>query len=303
MEAKVNRFVLMDTFVRIVEMGSFTEAARLLNTSQPTVSRQLQSLESFIGLELINRTTHGMRITEAGRRYYDYARTLISEMMQFENGMRGELVEPRGLLRVAVPHLLAPEWLTAVASCYFEACPLVKLEWVTSEVPARFHEEAIDCVIRFGQPFDQTSEVRQVGVLERIVVASPAFLAQHEFDQSDCASFCRIPWISQSNRYKKNLVLRNGRQERCELKIDPVFAADQALVTREAARQGIGAVLIPERMVRDDIREGRLVRILPEWVGEPIPVNILFAQDMSESLKLAKFIDVAASAIRKILEA
>lgn len=93
----------MDTFVRIVEMGSFTEAARLLNTSQPTVSRQLQSLESFIGLELINRTTHGMRVTEAGRRYYEYARTLISEMVQFEHTMRGELIDPRGNLCVAVP--------------------------------------------------------------------------------------------------------------------------------------------------------------------------------------------------------
>ncbi|CAB3752898.1 hypothetical protein GQ57_20325 [Burkholderia sp. MSh2] len=303
MDFKVNRFVLMDTFVRIVEMGSFTEAARLLNTSQPTVSRQLQSLESFIGLELINRTTHGMRITEAGRRYYEYARKLISEMVQFEHDMRGERVEPRGYLRVAVPHLLAPEWLTNVAARYFEACPLVKLEWVTSEAPARFHEESIDCIIRFGQPFDQTSEVRQVGELDRIVVASPAFVEKHAFDQSDCASFRDIPWISLVNKDKNKLVLHNDRQERCELKIDPVFSADQVLVTREAARQGIGAVLIPEWVVRDDIAAGRLVRILPEWVGEPVPVNIMFSQEMGESAKLAKFIDVAASAIHQVLKA
>lgn len=291
----------MDTFVRIVEMGSFTEAARLLNTSQPTVSRQLQSLESFIGLELINRTTHGMRVTEAGRRYYEYARTLISEMVQFEHTMRGELIDPRGNLCVAVPPLLTPEWLTNVAARYFAACPLVKLQWVTSEAPARFHEEAIDCIIRFGHPFDQSSDVRQVGEIERIVVASPEFIDRHPFDQSDCASFGRIPWISSFDRNKNRLVMCNEAQGRYEFKIDPAFSSDQVLVAREAARRGIGAALIPEWVVRDDIAEGRLARIFPEWIGESIPVNIISSPEMSESLKLAKFIEVATSAIQTCL--
>ncbi|KWF34084.1 LysR family transcriptional regulator [Burkholderia pseudomultivorans] len=300
MDAKVNRFVLMDTFVRIVEMGSFTEAAKLLNSSQPTVSRQLQSLENFIGLELISRSTHGMRITDAGRRYYEYAKTLISEMVQFENTMRGELIEPRGRLRVAVPHLFAPDWLMKVASRYFDVCPLVKLEWVTSEAPARFYEEAMDCVIRFGPPFDQTSEVRQVGELDRIVVASPEFIKRHPVNESDC-TLGQMPWVALSDRNQHKLTLVNEMRERREVKIDPVFSADHVMVVKAAVCQSIGAALIPEWVVRNDLREGRLIRILPEWAGESIPINIIFSTEMRESVKLIKFVNVATSAIEEIL--
>lgn len=302
MDVKINRLALMDTFVKIVEVGSFTEAAKSLNTSQPTVSRQLRSLEDLLGMELVRRTTHGMRVTDAGKRYYEYSRALISDMVQFENIMRGEHVEPRGSLRIIVPQLLVPEWLTVVASRYFKECPQVKLEWMAHDKPVRFHEEAVDCVIRFGLPFDQASAVRSVGMLERIVLASPDLLERCGIDESPIASSGKLPWISLSADYRTRLQLFDDHQRGHEFQIDPVFVADQILATREAARQGIGALLVPEWAVTDDIKSGSLVRIFPAWAGAPMPINIIYPKDGESTPKLARFLEVAESAIQEIFE-
>ena len=101
-------------------------------------------------MQLLHRTTHGMSLTEGGRRYYEYARNLIQELETFENDLRAECCHPKGLLRVVVPSAFGQDWLVEIAAQYLKAYPTSRLEWRLSDSPVRFAEDAVDCVIRVG---------------------------------------------------------------------------------------------------------------------------------------------------------
>jgi DNA-binding transcriptional LysR family regulator len=105
-------------------------------------------LEEHLGIQLLNRTTRGISLTEVGRRYYDYARTLSKELNKFENELRGESCLPCGLLRVVVPSGFGQDRLVEVAARYLKVYPAARLEWKLSESPVRFVDGVVDCAIQ-----------------------------------------------------------------------------------------------------------------------------------------------------------
>lgn len=289
-----NQLALINTFVRIVSAGSFSRAAKQLNTSQPTVSRQLRLLEAHLGIQLLNRSTRGISLSEAGQRYYEYARALSEELDRFENELRGETKLPVGLLRVVVPSAFGQSRLIEVAAQYLKVNPAVRLEWKLSESPARFVDDAVDCAIQVDTIKDELVIARKLGEVNKIVVVAPALLL-HYGDVCKPEDSSKLPWVTLSNHHSGSIQLRDQWGNTRTVDISPSFMADSVPVTRQAALLKIGAALISSCAVSADIAAGSLTHILPNWSSLPVPIYLVYPKSQHYPIKLRKFVDLIIS--------
>lgn len=150
LSASADRVSQLQTFVRIVEAGSLSAAAAQLGTTQPTVSRRLAALESALGVLLLRRSTHTMKLTEDGARCLERARDLLAGLESFDAELRGGSMEPRGTLRVVVPHAFGQELLVAPLAAFLRRAPEVSVEWILHDGQPNFIADGIDCAIHVG---------------------------------------------------------------------------------------------------------------------------------------------------------
>ena len=150
----IDRIDLMQTFIRIGESGSLSAAAVQLSTSQPTVSRRLQSLERLLGAKLILRTTHAMKLTDDGERCYQQAKLLLDQWSALEDQLRGAGDEPVGTLRVRAPHAFGQDQMIEPLTRYLQRYPNVTVDWMLNDRTPDFLSEDIDCAIQVGNAAD-----------------------------------------------------------------------------------------------------------------------------------------------------
>lgn len=298
---KINQLALMDTFARIVETGSFTEAARLLNTSQPTVSRQLRMLEEHLGVPLINRTTHGMDVTQTGRRYYEYVRYLINDLMDFEELVRSERNIAHGTLRVSAPSGFENNVIAEISSRYIEACPKVKLEWQTNENTVKFYENAIDCAISTLPPGNFNAAFEIMGYSKRLIVATPDFVDQSSNDFTLYDDISLHSWIACSPHYRNEIELFHHNGKTVDVKINPVCTVDHPITARKLVKSNIGIALLPELMISDALASGELVRIFPDFEGCPVPLNIIYKDSNQNLAKIKEFISITKQVFKGMI--
>lgn len=289
-----NQLSLINTFVQIVSAGSFSRAAQQLNTSQPTVSRQLRILEEHLGIKLLNRNTRGISLSEAGRRYYEYSRSMSADLDRFESELRGETDLPCGLLRVVVPSGFGQSRLIEVAAQYLKANPAIRLEWKISDAPARFVDDAVDCAIQVDTIKDELLIARKLGEVNKIIVAAPALLSRHG-NICKPEDLSRLPWVTLPNHHCGAIQLRDQWGNTRKLDISPSFMADSVPVARQAALQKIGAAFISSCAVSEDIAAGRLAHVLPDWSGLPVSIYLTYPKSQHYPLKLRKFVDLIKS--------
>ncbi len=174
--AGIDRIDLLRTFIRIVDAGSLSAAATQLGTTQPTVSRRLQALERSLGLQLLNRSTHRMQLTGDGERCYGFARQVLESWGEMEAELLGARDDPRGTLRVQVPHAFGQNQLVAPLGKYLSRYPNVSVEWVLHDRSPNFTAEGIDCAIQVGAIEDPSVVAIRLGEVPRIVVTHPALV-------------------------------------------------------------------------------------------------------------------------------
>ena len=289
MSTTLDRLQLMQTFIRIVEAGSLSAAARQLGTTQPTVSRRLQALEQQFGQPLIQRSTHALRLTELGERALQRAKALAAEWEDFEHSLRADPARPEGLLRVQVPHAFGQEHLIAPLVRALADAPGLRVDWLLNDAAPNFIEQGLDCAIRVGCRPDGAVVAIPLASVPRVLVAAPALLAGRQFEEPD--DLAALPWIAISTFYRQELQLERDDGVRQRLAIRPVLATDNLYATREAARLGLGAALVSGWAARQDIAEGRLVHLLPRWRGSALPVHLLYPNPPAPSARLRYFIE------------
>jgi DNA-binding transcriptional LysR family regulator len=289
-----NQLALMNNFVQVVSAGSFSRAAQLLNTSQPTVSRQLRTLETHLNIKLLNRNTRGISLSEAGRRYYEYSRVMSEELDRFEGELRDETNSSCGLLRVVVPSGFGQSRLLEVAAQYLKANPAIRLEWKISDSPPRFVEDAVDCAIQVDAITDELVVARKLGEVKKIVVAAPALLSRYG-NICKPEDLSKLPWVTLPNHPCGSIQLRDQRDDIRKVDISPSFMADSVPVARQAALQKIGAALISSCAVSEDIAAGTLTHVLPDWSGLPVSIYLTYPKSQHYPLKFRKFVDLIKS--------
>ncbi len=292
----IDRIELMETFVRIVDAGSLSAAAAQLGTTQPTISRRLQSLERSLGLRLLRRSTHSMTLTEDGQRCLDRARDLLANWHAFESDLRGAGDEPAGALRVVAPHAFGQERLIGPLSTYLHRYPRVNVEWLLHDRRPDFISDGIDCAVQVGEIDDPGVVAVKLADVPRIVVAAPSLLggaSAADIAAMKPAELARLPWLAMRPYYRSEVTLAriaDGEVERFPIR--PRVSTDSLYALRNAMLQGVGAGLASAWVVADDVAQGRLRHVATDWRAAPLPVHLVYPYARFYPARLLRFLDV-----------
>ncbi|MDG4720215.1 MULTISPECIES: LysR family transcriptional regulator [Thalassospira] len=289
--SSVDRMELMQTFVRIVDGGSLSAAAVLLNTTQPTISRRLRTLEDLLGVELILRNTHAIKLTDDGERCYAHARTLIEGWDALTEELSGTHGAPVGRLAVKVPHAFGQDQLIQPLIEFLKRYDQVSVDWVLSDRPPDFISERIDCAIHVGPVSDPSHVAVLLAEIPRIVVAAPEVLKGVSPNHADMLA--DLPWVSLKTFYGSEIALQNiSSQEMVRFPIKPRLSTDSLFATRQAVLGGLGAGIVSRWIVVDDLRAGKLVHLCPDWQASSLPVYLVYPYASYYPARMRKFFEI-----------
>ncbi len=287
-----DRIALLQTFVRIVESGSLSAAAQQLATTQPTISRRLQTLEQLLGVKLIQRTTHSMTLTDDGERCYRQAQKLIGSWLVMEDEVSRVRDEPVGVLRVRAPHAFGQDQMIAPLAEYLQRYPQVSVEWMLNDRSPDFVAEGIDCAIQVGAVTDPSVVAVLLAEVPRILVAAPSLLARCA-PVEQVADLAQLPWLALSSFYRTEVTLQHTASgEFYQLPIAPRLSSDSLYAVRKAVLGGMGTAIISSWVVQEDLASGRLQQLLPAWQAPPLPVYLLYPWASYYPARLRKFMEL-----------
>jgi DNA-binding transcriptional LysR family regulator len=288
-----DRIELLQTFVRIVESGSLSAAAQQMATTQPTISRRLQALERALGLRLLRRSTHAMKLTEDGERCLAHARELLSAWQALQADVGGAQDTPRGLLRVVAPHAFGQDQLMAPLLAFLARHPAVRVEWLLHDRQPDFIAEGIDCAVQVGHVLDPSVIAVRVAEVPRIAVAAPGLLGQGPVPEHP-RELQALPWLALRTFYQRELELyrvAGGESASWHLQFEPRLSTDSLYALRNAALGGLGAAVVSAWIVREDLAAGRLLHLAPAWQAAPLPVHLVYPPARQHPARLRAFIE------------
>lgn len=286
---------LMRTFLAVVDTGGFTAAGRRLGKSKALVSKHVGELEARLNVRLLNRTTRRISVSEIGKAYADRARALVLEIQQLEESIASESAAPRGLLRMTAPQALGELALVEMLAGFRARYPDVDVEVFLADRFVDLVGEGFDVGLRISAMADSSLISRRLCEARGLLCVAPEVLARSA-PPADVADLGRLPAVVDNN-------MRPGAQWRFErdgetrtVKVTPALTVNSAVAVRQALLGGLGFGLCPEFAVAADIREGRLVEVLPEWVPQPPRlVHLVYPHRHHLTARVRAFIDFAAA--------
>ncbi|CAN7430223.1 LysR family transcriptional regulator [Rhizobacter sp. LjRoot28] len=291
-----DRIALLQTFLRVAEAGSFSAAAALLDTTQPTVSRRVQQLEDLLGARLVERSTRGLRLTEEGERCIVQARALLDRWCALADDAAGDGAALRGTLRLRVPHAFGQGQLMAPLELFLKQHPQVSVEWMLNDQLPDFSREPVDCSLIVGQVERPNLVAVQLAEVPRLLVAAPsvAALLPEGLDRSPAtlrAALSTLPWLALTTFYRDAIELvPDAGGEPITVPFHPRMGTDSVFALIDGARRGLGVTLVSEWAVLDDLAGGRLVRLLPGWGASPLPISLVYPTRQLQPPRLRAFV-------------
>lgn len=286
----MDRFDAMQVFVRVVEAGSLSAAARAIPMSLTSVSRHLSALEQQFGTTLLRRTTRYMALTDEGRVFFERAKAILADLDEMGALIGEGLGEPAGRLRIAVPSLLGRTLIASLLPRFLARYPGVSVEMVLIDRSVNIVEEDIHVAIRVGRPPDSALIARKLGDVRMVACAAPSYIERrgapsspNELRLHDCLVFSDRPgpvdW-----RFSHAGVRHSAR-------VTGRLWANSLDVLVTAALEGAGIVRAPSWQVAKLCERGQLRRILAEYEPGTVPVNALYERARRSSLPVRAFLD------------
>lgn len=286
----MDRLENMAVFVRVVERGSFAAAAEDFRISPAMAGVHVRALEQRLGARLINRTTRRHSTTEIGRLYYERCKQILADVTDAEASAAQLKARPQGRLRVAAPvsfsvHALAP-------SChdYIAENPEVSIDLVASDRPVDMQEEAIDVAIRIGELDDSSMIARPLRPYRSLICAAPDYLDRYglPLNPSDLSNHRCLGFAHPIASREWTL---HGPQGAIRVPVTLALTANNGEALRMAALSGLGIIQQPEILLGDDVRAGRLVPLLADFLVRARPMHVLTFPDRRPTPKIRSFVD------------
>jgi len=264
----MDRLDAMQTFVRVVERGSFSAAARERGLGQPAVSKQVVALERDLGTELLHRTGRAVMTTEAGREFYESARRILDDFEGTAARIGRGQAAPKGVIRVAVPPTFARLHMVSKLAAFFAAYPEIAVEMAAVEMAARMVprlmvEDGFDLAIQSGEMPDSSLVARRFAQTKIIVVATPQFMTMHgapvkveEVEKFQSVVLTErgeaVPWVFGEGKGTKRVVPKG------------VFRTSDLEQMRMGVLEHLGMAQAPAWLFAAELREGTVLRLLTE---------------------------------------
>ncbi len=292
----------MEVFVRVVDEGSFSGAARALRVSAPSVTRAVASLEDHLDTQLLTRTTRRLALTDAGGRYVEDCRRILSELDTAEAAATGAFVRAKGTLRVTAPVMFGQSHVLPVLGEFLDLHPAVDARTLFLDRIVHLIDEGMDVAVRIGHLPDSSLRAIRVGSVRSVVVAAPPYLEEHG-PPLEPEDLLHHDVVAVSRSQAPSVQWDFGVDETRSVTLEPRLCANTIAAGLHAAESGWGVTRLLSYQVHDAIAAGRLVRVLADDERGPIPVHLVHPDARHVSAKVRAFLEFAGAKLRVRLAA
>ncbi len=288
----MDKFATLQLFTRIVELGSFSQAADQLGIPRATASNAIKALENSLACRLLERTTRHVHTSLDGRAFYDRCVHILAELDDAESSLRHAVARPRGVLRVDLHGAHATRIVLPRLANFHHRYPEIALVMSSGDRLVDLVREGIDCVIRAGELQDSSLVARHLAMMPQVICASPEYLKNagiprhpDELASHQCVNFFSV---SGGVNYPIELIINKKRQAWYPGNWVTVNDAESYLI---CALHGGGLVQLPRYHVSDALHDGRLIEVLHQWRSPEMPVSALYPRHRQLSPRVRVFID------------
>lgn len=288
-------------FVRTVERGSVTAAARDLKITQPGVTKHLRNLEQHVGARLLERSSRVVRPTAQGQALYNASREALLTIDAALEGARLDRGKVEGHLRVHAPSCIGTRHLHGIVMAFQRLHPAVTADLILDNRDVDLVYENFDMAIKYGRPVSQELIIRRLGSIRRILVAAPSFLERHGPIQSiERLSQIKMVASSRSITLADTLTLHDHTGGTFEIPIRPIIRTNSAAVIGATLMEGHAAGPVQQLMVNDELAQGTLLRILPEYEVKPTEAFLAYPSVRFMSPLVRTFSEFAVAELRLV---
>ena len=289
----MDKLEMMRVFVRVVESGSFSKAARDFNISQPTVSKQVAALEARLGTQLLARNSRTLTVTAAGQTYYETSIRILQEFDSLEESVAQGQSAQAGLVRVTLSPAFGRMFVIPRLARFRERFPEVSVEMEVSSRHVDLVGEGIDVAIRIGRLSDSALVARRIGDMRMITLASADYIARHGAPQKleELRDHQRIGYV-----YQGDVVGWGFNAEGRQITIDGAgaFRTNDADHVRGAVLAGLGIAHHASWLFTDVLASGEVAQILEQHAPPPFPINAVTAAGRRMPSRVRQFIELLA---------
>ncbi|MFP6562797.1 LysR substrate-binding domain-containing protein [Paraburkholderia sp. B3] len=302
-------FSAVRAFLYAAELGSFSQAAERTGVKTSTVSRHISELERDLGIALFNRSTRGLVLTEGGRVFREHAQGVVRSLDEAREAAASLNRSPRGLLRVTMPGAFGRRHIVRHLSDFMDRYPKIDVDCVITESVLNVIDAGIDLAIRIGVLPDSQLMARQLAPHRRIVCASPGYVTQHGSPRvpADLAHHTALRFaLAPDDRWflvNRSRAKAARADQEVIVQLQGRLRVDDTDALLELAVAGRGLALLPTWATGAAIREGRLMRVLPDWEARPTRAEpaiwAVYPPKKTVSSKVRAFIDFYTALYRR----
>ncbi len=284
----MDRLQAMETFVRVVESGSFSAAARDLRVGQPAVSKTIATLEDQLRVRLLVRSTRQLTPTEAGQIFYERARLVLADAQDAWTSAKGAGASLEGRLRVCAPVTFARLHVVPKLGAFLEAHPKLRVELVMDDRAIDLLEENIDIALRLGALSGASLTARKIASADRLVVASPSYLKSHGRPEKPIDLLHHEAIVYAQAAGGEEWRFRQGTSE-TSVRVPSRLACTAAEGVREAVLAGMGVAIVSRWMMQPELESGAVIPLLEEWRLPSLDLWAAFPSGRMSSAKARAF--------------
>jgi DNA-binding transcriptional LysR family regulator len=289
----MDRLSAMNMFVRVVETGSFSAVAKELNSTQPTVSKNIAELESWLGAKLLNRSTRSLRLTETGADYYERCVAILQDVEDAEQNVGLLQTQPKGLVKVSAAVAFGRLHIVPRLEAFYEQYPDIKIDIALNDRVVDLVEEGIDVAFRMGNLRDSNLIARKLCASPTLTVATPGYLKKHGMPAHprDLKEHNYVTYTELGSRDQTTFE-ENGQP--LHINVEGNLQSNNSEVIRSALLSGLGISRVPRWLVGDKLNGGELVEVLAEYQPGPTSVHVVYSPGRHLPSKIRCFMDYFA---------
>lgn len=283
----------VQTFLAVVELGSYTKAADYLNISKAMASLHVKALEEALSITLLVRSTRSVALTESGQQFYDEFKQIFGHIeAAFDNAQHGSH-RLRGQLRISTTAEFGERYVLPLIPQFVQRYPGIAISHDANSSLSDLVAEKLDLVVRLGSLADSSLKSRKLADYEIWLVASPRLTGLQAVQQPQ--DLADLPWIANSNLDSPtHWVLESAQGQQTEVQGRAAHQSNSSSAIRALALAGLGVAVLPDWLVQDDVRSGQLQRVLPEYALPNQPIHLVFPGSRHLPRKTRVFIDFLA---------
>ncbi len=303
----MDRLQTMQTFVRVVEAGSFSAVAKEAGATQSAISKQVAALERTLGVKLLSRTTRSLALTEDGERYFEQVRRLVAEIAEAESTLRRGERQLQGWLRVAASVGFGRLKILPVVQRFLAEHPGVKIDLRLHDGFIDLVEQGIDVAVRIGELGDSSLVARRVGTTQRALVATRAYLRnlprglKPPREPGDLLRHNCIVYTELATRNAWSFTAGPGADAEVGstqvVRVEGNLQTNSSEIARASVLAGMGIGYSPRWLFDAELASGRLQVLLPDWPAPDLPIHLVSPAQRRHSAKVRAFGDAVAQAL------